>query len=180
MTAWYVLCSGPSLTPEDIERVRAEKDQGRAVVIATNSTAFHAPFVDYCFAMDNKWLKHFRGKVQKYDFEVISTHKNCPQYGARYVGPLDGKNSGERAIYYAWKEGGDPIIILGWDCGWVGNMAHHFGDHPPELQNAAKTQNWPSHAKTLAQKLKGRRVISCSPHSETGLECITLEEYLGY
>lgn len=179
MTTWFVLASGPSLTPEDTERVRFEHERGRGTVIAVNSTAFTAPFADYCFAMDNKWLKLYRGKFSRYRWEVISTKKGCEAYGARYVGPLDGKNSGLRAISYAASQGADPIIVLGLDCKHVDGETHHFGDHPSELQNATNSKNWPAHARTLAKAIQGRRVVNCSPYSDA-FENMTLETYLGY
>lgn len=177
MKPWYVLASGPSLTPEDLERVRWEHQAGRGKVIAVNSTAFCAPWADYCFAMDGSWLKRYRGKCGRYPWEVISSKVGCETYGARHVGPLKGENSGEKAITYAAKHG-EPVVVLGWDCGPVDGMDHHFGEHPPELSKL-NAGNWPEYALDLEASLKGKRIINCSPHSDA-FENMTLEAYLGY
>lgn len=181
LTTWYVLASGPSLTPEDIDRVRFERESERATVVATNTTALHVPFADYCFAMDKSWLESYRRHFLNFGWEVVSTKKACQDYGARYVGPLAGNNSGQRAISFAVKSGANEVIVLGMDCKHVEGKAHHFGDHPPNLKNADKTENWITHAESLAESIDGVRLINCSPVSSIrGFEKMTLEQYLGY
>lgn len=176
---WFVLASGPSLTFQDLERVRYEKEQGRAMVVAVNSTAFDAPFADYCFAMDGSWLKYYRGRCRDYGWRVVSCKVGCEVYGAEYTGPLDGSNSGLKAISFAAPKGAGPIIVLGLDCTPIDGETHHHGGHPDKPKDPDFANNWPDHARELEKTIQGRRIINCSPHSDA-FEHMKLEDYLGY
>lgn len=196
MARWFVLCSGPSLTPEDIERVRLEQEKG-ATVIAVNSTVFSAPFADICYAWDHKWWAKYHAEVKKLGCRMMSAASNTSKYGTETVGRepkadglgknggLGGNNSGAQAVNLAAlmmdpKE--DEIVTMGFDCQHVEGKAHHHDDHPKPLSNAPNTHKWRQPAAKLAQDLKKRgiRVTNCSP--KTILKCfpvMTLEEYLG-
>jgi hypothetical protein len=53
------IASGPSLTAEDVERVRAA---GHPVIV-TNTTFRLAPWADVLFGMDSKWWKEYHKEV---------------------------------------------------------------------------------------------------------------------
>lgn len=196
MARFFVLCSGPSLAPEDIERVRLEQGKG-ATVIAVNSTIFSAPFADICYAWDHKWWGKYHEQVKALGCRMMSAASNTKKYGTEIVGRepnceglgknggLGGNNSGHQAINLAAALAdpkADEIVALGFDCTHFEGMAHHHGDHPKPLSNAPNTQKWRQPAVKLAQDLKKRgiRVTNCSP--KTILKCfpvMTLEQYLG-
>lgn len=200
---WYVLCGGPSLTEEDLDRVKGEQSAGRGKVIAVNRQIFYAPWADICYAWDMPfWRKYWQDirKVSPY-CEFVTSSPNCSRYGSVKLAPrgkkagfdpegVVGNNSGHRAINLAYIEGmkldplGDfEIVTLGFDCQHVGGKAHHYGDNPPKTGNAQNPQNWAEQAIHLAVGLNeaGIRVTNCSPL--TILKCfavMSLEEKLGY
>ena len=187
---WFVLCSGPSLTPEDIELVRLERLADRARVVAVNSTVFSVPFADVCFGWDHTWWKTYGERVK---CRKVSTSVNCATYGVEIVkgGPgafnenwVCGNNSGHRAITYAYTQAAKPVelVLMGFDCQHVDGRAHHHADHPAPMGNAENPHKWARAAVNLADGLRdaGAVVTNCSPL--TALDCfpvMTLEKYLG-
>lgn len=181
----FVLASGPSLTPEQIERVRTAEGEK----IAVNSTIFAAPWADVCFAMDHHWWKQYGEQVKPIGCEMWTSSPNSTQFGPRLVkknkpdGPLTdgvaGNNSGTVAAELAYLRGADEIVLLGVDCQLVDGKAHHHADHPSPLKNPVRTEHW---AESWGRFLKHNdvRVINCSPVCNVeGFEYMTLGEYLG-
>ena len=88
---------------------------------------------------------------------------------------IDGKamkpyaNSGAGAINLARYAGADRVILLGYDCQHTGGKAHHHGDHPKRLGNAARPDAWVRNFELLAVDLNGLPVINAT--RETALTC---------
>lgn len=177
MTTWVVLASGPSLTKEDVERVRGLK------TIVTNTSFRMAPWADILFGFDTYWWQHHIREVN--DFfggELYGAHTACSRF---HVKPLDGTckvfgNSGATAIALASVRGADKIILLGVDCSTKAG-SHWHGDHPAHFRNCTSLPKWPKqfHAAGEYAKARGSRVINCSRQTElTCFEKMSLEEAL--
>jgi len=170
----YVLASGPSLTPEQIRRVR---DQA-GLKIAVNSTIFSAPWSDICFALDHHWWQHYHEQVKALPCERWSSSGNCAPFGVQIVKknrpdePLidgvAGNNSGTQAAEFAYLRGADEIILLGVDCKRHNGKAHHHPDHPEPMTNPTRTQHWAADWARFC-RLVDVPVINCSPICE--LDC---------
>lgn len=167
------IASGPSLTREDCELVRAS---GHPVVV-TNTTFRMCPWADVVFAFDARWWK-------LYHEEVIATFRGrrfgasmlCENYGANPSLGLPWfrifNNSGACTISMAVGAGAAKVILLGFDCG-VGpsGETHWHGKHPEVLSDAASIAGWPKHFERVAKyaREKGVEVVNCS--RATRLDC---------
>ena len=191
MNRWFVLGSGPSLTPEVMTRVWMEWNAERCTTIATNSTIFSAPWADVLFALDHHWWKQYADKVKDLPCELLTSSKNALPFGPELIqkkpgrfmadGGVVGQNSGHVAAEIAAMRGADQIVLLGIDCCHVDGKAHHHPDHPNGLGNADKPHRWVHYFDGLAAELKKRRIraINCSPHYPgEGFERMTLEALL--
>lgn len=172
----FVLASGPSLTPEDIETVRLTGSK----VIAVNSTIFSAPFADICFGIDVKWWRHYHERVKTLGCRMVSSNGGCKGFGVEIIPIQGGENSGHKAIRLADVEGEKEIVLLGFDC--KNAHMHHHGDHPPPMKKARTAENWIPAFNGLARNMSeaGVRIINCT--RDTALDCferMTLETYLG-
>ena len=144
----FVIASGPSVTAEALELVRAAE----GLKIAVNSSIFSAPWADICFAMDNSWWHRYRNEVKALPCERWSSSLNCGKYGVKVVkknprnAPLvdgvSGNNSGAQAAEFAYLRGADEIILLGVDCKSHEGRAHHHEDHPKPMSNPVRTDHW--------------------------------------
>lgn len=178
------LASGPSLTQEDVERVKAwrQAEEGRAV-IAVNTTFKVAPWADALYAMDQKWWLTYLPETVHFEgvrYTNASLRHRAP--GVHKVPrPFEHHgNSGAGAISLAHKGGASRIILLGYDCQRGPNgEAHHHGDHPKGLGNAGSIDKWPGQFAAVARRLAGVEIINCS--RRTALTCFPradLEEVL--
>jgi hypothetical protein len=188
---WFVLASGPSLTPEDLTRVWKEWNEERCTVIAVNSTIFSAPWADILFALDHHWWKRYGAQVADLPCERLTSSQNSLQFGPDLIpkrpgqfmadGGVVGQNSGQVAVEIARLRGATEIVMLGVDFCHVDGKTHHHGDHPGGLGNADKPHRWLHYFEGLAGCLKERgvRAINCSPYYPgEGFERMTLEALL--
>ena len=187
---WYVLASGPSLQPEEIEAIRKEREADRCRVVVTNSTIFSAPWADACYAVDQPWWKEYHRKVPD-GVKRISARPRLELYGVEQLPRrkengiskhgVCGNSSGHHAISYAYMQGADEIIVIGFDCCHIDGETHHHGDHPEPFSNAPRPHEWIAPAKAMAAALEANnvRVVNCGSGAvEMGMERMTLDELL--
>ncbi|HBO5821564.1 TPA: hypothetical protein L4747_005160 [Pseudomonas aeruginosa] len=172
------MASGPSLTADDCETVRAwrEEEAGRGVIV-TNTTFRLCPWADVLYAMDAAWWRvHGEEAANAFGGELCAP-LTFP--GVKRIRFHHFQNSGAGAASLASFWGARRIILLGYDCQKTGGRAHWHGDHPAVLGNAGSVDKWPAQFRQLADHLAGLDVINCS--RETALEAFPrrpLEEVL--
>lgn len=179
MTDWTTavcIASGPSLTREDCDKVRA----AGIPTIVTNCTWEMCPWADVLYAMDRKWWQVYGDRA----VAEFPGRKICGVRGghdAEHIAFRHGRNSGAGAISLAAKWGARRIILLGYDCQHTGGKRHWHGDHPAGMKNTQKLPKWPAEFRVLAMRMKKerRQVINCT--RQTVLTCfprMKLEEAL--
>ncbi len=153
------IASGPSLTPEDCETVRA----AGLPVIVTNTTFRLCPWADVLMAFDGKWWAHYADEVQSnFNGQRVACSKASVKYGATNIGGekwfKSFNNSGAAAIALAAVGGAERIVLLGYDCQKTGGKTHWHGPHPAILSDAKSIDNWPIHFKNVARFCAEREV----------------------
>ncbi len=166
------LASGPSLTSEDCEFVRAS---GHPTVV-TNTTFRIAPWADVVFGMDMNWWRTHHQEVKAVcTGRKLSTSHAARAYGAESLWQSKWfpqvLNSGAGAIALALAGGAEKVVLLGFDCQSTGGKKHWHGDHPKSCGNAASLQKWPRHFERQAKEAQkaGRTVVNAS--RSTALTC---------
>lgn len=164
------IASGPSLTPQDCELVRAS---GHATVV-TNTTYRLAPWATVLMAHDYKWWElHGKEVAATFAGHKVSGTLRAQRYGAQSLGQTRFRpysNSGAAAVSLAVLAGSKNVVMLGYDCQHTGGKTHWHGDHPAPLGNAGSVGRWPQKFKQLAEyaQRSGCRVVNAS--RETALE----------
>jgi hypothetical protein len=172
-----VVCagSGPSLTVEDLELVRAS---GLPLVV-TNSTWRLAPWAAMLVAMDTAWWKAcgaeaaagFAGERVGFTSVSATLGASWSVYG-QLVSSFG--NSGAFAIAVAVRARASRVLLLGFDAGAGADGAMHWhGDHPAPLKNPqwSIVNTWPKQFARVAKHAKehGTQVVNCS--RRTALTC---------
>jgi len=178
------IASGPSLTAEDCETVRAS---GHPVIVVNTSFKL-CPWADVLFAHDGKWLKEYHKEYQAvFKGRVLSAAQIARNFGAEslYGVPWFGAvgNSGVCAIAIAIAGNAAKIVLLGYDCQKTGGQVHWHGDHPKNLSNALSISRWPGQFERMAKRAHAARIPVVNVSRETSLKCFerqTLEQALGY
>jgi hypothetical protein len=132
-----ILGTGPSLTPEDVARVR-----GRARVIAVNDAYRLAPWADALYASDARWwawhggVPSFSGQkiaLARTAYPAVGVLRNTGESGLetdRRDGVRTGKNSVYQAMGVAVHCGVTRIVLLGVDMMCAPDRrSHFFGEH---------------------------------------------------
>ena len=211
-TAWSVPCAwpaatvvllatGPSLSADQVARVRAAKDRDPAGVrvIAINDAHVAAPFADLLYACDQSWWHHAAKRQQALAFAGL---KVTLQDGVTYPEVLQvaesgtegfdpdparlrtGRHSGYQALHLAGHLIGlsGRVLLLGYDMQRAaGGKSHFFGDHPAELQKASPFDLFIAAYETIRLPLRARHieVINCTPGSAvTTFPAARLEDVL--
>lgn len=170
------IASGPSLTAEDCERVRAS---GHPVVV-TNTTFRMCPWADALFGFDSKWWKLYHEEVATFRGEKLSASQLATKYGAR-VTVLGYRNSGVCAAALAMTRGAARIVLLAYDLMFWDGRRHWHGDHPAPLENAGTIADWTRQFEALAKAARRRGVEILNASRRTRLTCfpiVRLEEAL--
>lgn len=169
------LASGPSLTAEDCEKVKAS---GHPTIV-TNTTFRLAPWADCLFGMDMKWWKEHHKEVSAvFTGRKLSTSHAAKAYGAEslYLCPWFPRtlNSGEGAIALAMAGRAKRIVLLGFDCQPMAGKMHWHGSHPKGLGNAGSIKKWPKHFANVARNAKNQGVFILNATRQTALDCFPL------
>lgn len=175
-----VVCvaSGPSLTVDDCDRVRAS---GHPTIVA-NTSFRRCLWADVLFAFDAKWWEAYRAEVDEtFKGQRVTCCPGGVKLGAAEL--LLNKqwftsfhNSGANAVSLAITGKAKRVLMIGYDCQKTGGMSHWHGDHPKVLSNVKSIDQWPTHFKNLSRlaSAKGVQVINCS--RETSLRCFPRAE----
>ena len=157
-----VLCTGESLTVEDVEYCR-----GKCSVVAVSDAVFMAPWADALVSHDAAWwLAH---PEVRFDGPKWTRHpQGLSELGVNHH-PFPAGNSGALGVAVARDMGATKIILLG--CDLVGS--HFFGPHTAgtgsgasykPLKNPTEERFREMH-RHFAQFRK-LPVVNCSPVSE--------------
>lgn len=183
-----VLASGPSMSPEVAESVRA----AGVPAIAINSTVRLAPWAWALYAADVEWWRHpenaaviaaFRGhcisvsgvagvrRLQNTGTDGIDFTPGCVRTGG---------NSGYQALQVAVQSGARRVLLCGFD---MRAACHWHGPHPRGLRSTppATYQIWADRFACAAPLLAdaGIEVVNCSPGSAlTCFPVTTIDEAL--
>ncbi len=154
-----VAASGPSLTPEVINRVRMIRMFEKWRVIAVNDTCRAMPFADILYACDPHWWDFHNGcpsfPGEKWAPHSEEKHVEClnteahEKWGVHLVRGTNGNtfsldcvhfghNSGFQAINLAILKGCTQVVLVGFDMRNVNGASHFFGDHV-EMVNGKRT-----------------------------------------
>lgn len=193
-----VVCvaAGPSLTQEDVERVR-----GRARTVVINWIWKLAPWADCLYACDREWwesveappigegptLKVTLGHAGRPDVHVLQFLRNATGVPGLATDPAflrTGKNGGHQAINLSAHlvgRGGE-IILLGYDFKFQAKGVRHcHPDHAAPLNNPEPNApvEWIKWAGTIppAAEAMGVRILNAT--RDTALTCFpqaSLEE----
>lgn len=169
------IASGPSLTAEDCQLVRAS---GYPVVV-TNTTFRAAPWADVLIGHDLKWWLKYLDEVNKvFAGRRISQSQVAPRHGieSTFGQPWfrSFANSGCSAISLGISGGAKKIVLLAFDCCVGPEKQKHWHPDHQGLSNCLSMPNWPAQfAKVAAYaRSKGVRVVNCS--RRTALKCFEL------
>lgn len=166
------IASGPSLTADDCELVRAA---GHPAIV-TNTTFRVAPWADVLFGMDTAWWA-------VYHQEVEATFKGArlttAQHGKRFgVASLYGQswfrgygNSGTCAVSLAVAGGAAKVLMLGYDAKKTGGRVHWHGDHPAPMSNGRSIKTWAGKFAQVAAYAKRQQCRVVNVSRETALTC---------
>lgn len=168
------LASGPSMTREDAEMVRAWRDDAPDArrVVVVNTTFRLAPWADALFAMDRTWwAAHWQEVGEVFTGRRYTINKLPVNWGVTALSRVNGfGNSGAAAISLAVNKGASRVVLLGYDCQHTRGETHWHGAHPAGLGNAATVARWPAKFEQLAKALKARaQIVNAS--RETALTC---------
>lgn len=167
------IASGPSLTAEDSELVRASGH----VSIVTNTTFRLCPWADALYAFDPLWFKVHITEVRETFKGQVFTQSLHPRKGVicARVNPRFRAfpNSGACAVSLAIVCGAARVVMLGFDCQWTGGKSHHHGDHPAQLSNCGSINRWPRDFERLASYAAKRAVPVVNASRETALACFS-------
>lgn len=165
------IASGPSLTAEDCERIRAAGL--RAVV--TNTTFRLCPWADILFGFDTRWWRVYGAEVAaSFGGRKIAALPTALRYGAESPTWFSVyRNSGASAVSIALAAGAARVVMLGYDASNDPDTGkrHHHEDHPAGLANADSIPMWGYQFDRLAKHAQrlGASVLNAS--RRTSLQC---------
>jgi hypothetical protein len=175
------IASGPSLTAEDCELVR----KAGHPVIVTNTTFRLCPWADVLFGFDAKWWRHYASEVAEFKGRKVSASPQAEKYGVENPFPIPWfsiyRNSGCCAVSIAIAAGASKVIMLGYDCGFIGKRRHWHGDHPKGMDNAGTLLMWQMLFGVLAKQARRAEVKVANASRRTTLKCferVQLEDVL--
>lgn len=173
--------SGPSLTIEDVEAVRAWRQRGGLVIVA-NTTFRAAPWADALFAMDRKWWEfHYDEVCTAFSGRRLTVATLDKRFDVEKLTIQSYRNSGAGCVSVAEQAGAKSITLLGFDCMADAGKTHWHGSHPVGLSDAKTIKVWPLIFDRMAKdmKRKGVRVVNASRRTALGcFERVALEAVL--
>ena len=183
MIAVAILASGPSMSAEIAEAVRAS----RICAYATNNTHRLAPWASVLYAADVAWWEH-PSNADAWSFAGEKFHAQAPSgedltsrgvrmlrvTGLQGYDPTPGAvrtggNSGYQAVHLALQRGATRIMLFGFDFKNRRGAHHWHGSHPAPLRNSedAHLAHWARRFDSLVEpaNLLGANIINCTPDS---------------
>lgn len=184
-TSVVAIASGPSLTREDVEMVRAWRNANHMMrLVAVINTSYQiAPWANLVYACDARWWDMYERDVRtvcRHPAQLwTQDRKAAEKYGLRRVrcrlgGGLcrepgvvhAGDNSGYQLLGLLYHAGVRRVVLLGYDMKYGPNdKSHWHGDHPPKLRSfpmwEKQTRNFNELARDLS-KPYGMEVVNAS------------------
>jgi len=185
-----VVASGPSLTREDVKRIRGER------VIVVNTTVKMIPWADVLYACDLKWWEHnenlwrdFQGLKVTWAKPAAAKFNILYAYGKKEKGLgrdslHTGGGSGHMAVNLAYllaTERLKQIVLLGFDMQYKDGQPHWHGRHrrtSNPSENALK--KWADRMVEMYKDLDslGIDLINCTRESALTIPRKPLEDVL--
>lgn len=166
------IASGPSLTAEDCEAVRAAGHPS----IVTNTTFRIAPWADVVFGHDAQWWKDHHEEVKRVcSGRLMSVSPAVIRlgiettYGSQWFTGYG--NTGTCAIALAVAGGAAKIVLIGYDCQKTGGRAHWHADHPGPMSNAKSIGMWPRKFAQVAAYAAAHQCRVLNASRSTALTC---------
>lgn len=169
------LASGPSLTVEDCEAVRAS---GYPTIV-TNTTFRRCLWASMLFGYDSRWWKAHAKEVVESGFagRLLCASPIAPNLGVETVHNAPWlrsyPNSGACSIAIAIAGRASRVVLLGFDCAPMGSRLHWHEDHPPAfgMTNCASISAWPRHFRNVARDAEREGVEVVNASRATALRC---------
>lgn len=165
-----VIGSGPSLTLEDVEKVR------HFPALVTNTTFRTAPWAEVLVGFDVKWWNKYGDEVQReFPGDLVTCARGARAWPrmhcfAEVPWLASFRNSGAVAVALAVYAGASRVLMIGFDCQRTDGKTHHHGDHPKGLGNAMSIKDWPKCFAAVAHYARGKsEILNCS--RVTALTC---------
>jgi len=187
--AAFILGGGPSLTAEDVDRIR-----GRGAVIAVNNAGLDlAPWADVLFFADGwpRWFGWNKDRLHEFKGDWIVSRAAVPPSDPRLVrithdpkialsrrpDRVAGHCGGSSAINLAYLMGARVIVLMGFDM----RGGNYHDDHKaPPLPNAHRDRFIPA-LEFMAPELEAEGVLVLNATPRSALRCfptVDLEELL--
>lgn len=180
-TKAVLLASGPSLTAEDVELVRAWRARtAEGVVLVTNLTFRIAPWADHLYALDGLWWREygqdaratFKGRMwtpcvaatEMFGATLVTMRKRARGL-SRNRGVMYGCNSGRHLIDLAYQLGARRLVLLGYDMMPSSAGREHWHEpYPDGVQMKPAYKGWAREFVQVAIDLKnlGTNVVNAS------------------
>lgn len=176
-----ILASGPSLTEEQCNVVRAWRDVGDPTrrAVAINNTFRRAPWADVLYGCDAAWwrvyhaevIEVFAGQLWTQDKAAMELTRMHHVESARGIGLgrrpgviHQGGNGGYQAINLVWQAGAARIVLLGFDMHGTHWHGKHVGlPNTPQWLFAQWLKQFDPLAGDL--EMEGVEVVNCTPGS---------------
>ncbi len=187
------MASGPSLTVEDVELVKNQRQHGAQIVhtIAINDCGLArrlplaAPWADILYAADAKWWRAHQPEFMdlRVSGELVRPVKNkdgrfteVPTRPLKMLARgepmprtpgsvVSGNHSGFQALGLALSLGAVRILLLGYDCGPVAGKKYAHEDRNPAFKTESPHHTWlPAYAQVPGRWPKVE-IINCSADS---------------
>lgn len=153
-----VLATGPSLTQEVVESVRA-----RCHVVAVSDSYRLAPWADAMASTDAKWWKAHPEAMEFPGRKFTAAPDFIRLEGVERL-PVDtATNSGLLGLMVAVKMGATRVLLCGLDMHSPGD--HFFGRHPAPLRHSEQRHLDLHKRQFSAYRPRGVQIVNCTPGS---------------
>ena len=173
------IASGPSLTAEDCDTVRAS---GHPVIV-TNATFRLAPWAQVLMGHDGRFWQAYRAEVEQVFQGRCVTCSPARMPGVQSLAGLvkyrGFGNSGAAAVSLAVYAGAARAVLLGFDVQKTGGLSHWHGAHPAGLSDAKSIATWPGKFAQLAAYAQRRGCEVLNASRQTALTCFPRVELAG-
>lgn len=184
-----VIGGGPSLTLEQVERVRTAQQGGRLNVVAVNNSYLLAPWADVLYFADSHWWGWHKDRPEYLSFagqrctiqnsganvtdltvhmlRNANINNRTPGISLDPQMLMTGRNSSFQSMNLAILAGAKTVLLLGVDGRPAADGRTHWHDGHPRPTPVAAYEDYrrgfsaAEHAITAA----GVRVVNCSPGS---------------
>lgn len=162
----FVLASGPSLTLEDIAKVRAYAKDHQCPVIAVHTSFLMAKWADVLFCANKSWWLHYRLSVKRTFEGVVATTANI--LDGMVTTFLNGRipnydDAGAMAVGLALHMGAARVILLGVDGG--SPFLRWHSPHPPKIRQRADDRRGAWEALAHDTQASGVEIVNANPLS---------------